>query len=477
MVRRRTYPGWVRRGPRTRGTGPPPTRWPLVDGGGAGGGHPAAAGRLAASAWSPATVCSGRLGPRWPRWSPTSVPCGRAWSWCRPTPPTPDGRSATSPPPSGRRRRWSTTRRRGAGRTRPGRWAPGAGPDLDVPDGPDGADGTSAPRHPTTRPSSASPRGPRAHRRGRAQPRQPPGRIPSLIWRGGGRPGTGWSTAFPSSMPTDCASASTGRSSPGGRPSVAGVRSGGRGRRGGRSRRHPVLRRAHHVPPALAGGRASDLGRLRLCVSGSAPLPPSMHAALSAAPGSALLERYGMTETLMNTSNPWRASAGRARWGSPCPGWRSAWPTTARSSSGDRASSRLLGAAGGHRRAGPVGRRPVVPDRGPGCTGRRRLPHDPRPFEGPDHLRRLQRLPGRGGGRPASAIPVWSRWRSRHPLGRVGGGGHGVGRGRRAVGHGVGCHRPRRATLAPYKRPRLVRFVDSLPRNALGKVVTSELGA
>ena len=31
------------------------------------------------------------------------------------------------------------------------------------------------------------------------------------------------------------------------------------------------------------------------------------------------------------------------------------------------------------------------------------------------------------------------------------------------------------AQLAPYKRPRVVRFVDALPRNALGKVLRSEL--
>ena len=31
------------------------------------------------------------------------------------------------------------------------------------------------------------------------------------------------------------------------------------------------------------------------------------------------------------------------------------------------------------------------------------------------------------------------------------------------------------AGLAPYKRPRVVRFVDSLPRNAMGKVRRSEL--
>jgi acyl-CoA synthetase (AMP-forming)/AMP-acid ligase II len=29
--------------------------------------------------------------------------------------------------------------------------------------------------------------------------------------------------------------------------------------------------------------------------------------------------------------------------------------------------------------------------------------------------------------------------------------------------------------LAPFKRPRLIHFVDSLPRNALGKVVKHEL--
>jgi acyl-coenzyme A synthetase/AMP-(fatty) acid ligase len=29
--------------------------------------------------------------------------------------------------------------------------------------------------------------------------------------------------------------------------------------------------------------------------------------------------------------------------------------------------------------------------------------------------------------------------------------------------------------LAPYKRPRLVRFVDALPRNAMGKVQRGEL--
>ena len=42
--------------------------------------------------------------------------------------------------------------------------------------------------------------------------------------------------------------------------------------------------------------------------------------------GSAVLERYGMTETLMNVSNPYEGSAGRAPSGSRCPVSRSGCP-------------------------------------------------------------------------------------------------------------------------------------------------------
>jgi malonyl-CoA/methylmalonyl-CoA synthetase len=47
---------------------------------------------------------------------------------------------------------------------------------------------------------------------------------------------------------------------------------------------------------------AAALGRARLLVSGSAALPASEHARLLALTGRAVLERYGMTETLMNTA-------------------------------------------------------------------------------------------------------------------------------------------------------------------------------
>ncbi|WIX83805.1 acyl-CoA synthetase [Amycolatopsis carbonis] len=47
---------------------------------------------------------------------------------------------------------------------------------------------------------------------------------------------------------------------------------------------------------------ASALGRARLLVSGSAALPVHDHQRITAATGQQVVERYGMTETLMNTS-------------------------------------------------------------------------------------------------------------------------------------------------------------------------------
>lgn len=50
--------------------------------------------------------------------------------------------------------------------------------------------------------------------------------------------------------------------------------------------------------PELAGA----IGAARLLVSGSAPLPASVHQRITAATGQRIVERYGMTETFMNTS-------------------------------------------------------------------------------------------------------------------------------------------------------------------------------
>jgi len=56
----------------------------------------------------------------------------------------------------------------------------------------------------------------------------------------------------------------------------------------------------------LPAGTARAIGaRLRLAVSGSAPLPAEVHEKFRQIYGSVILERYGMTETLMNVGNPY----------------------------------------------------------------------------------------------------------------------------------------------------------------------------
>jgi malonyl-CoA/methylmalonyl-CoA synthetase len=53
-----------------------------------------------------------------------------------------------------------------------------------------------------------------------------------------------------------------------------------------------------------ASPRVGELAALRLCVSGSAPLASETWEELATKGGQQILERYGMTETVMNISNP-----------------------------------------------------------------------------------------------------------------------------------------------------------------------------
>jgi malonyl-CoA/methylmalonyl-CoA synthetase len=66
--------------------------------------------------------------------------------------------------------------------------------------------------------------------------------------------------------------------------------------------------------------RVGELRRLRLCVSGSAPLPEELHARLAGSAGQEVLERYGLTETLMNASNPYEGERRAGSVGFPLPG-------------------------------------------------------------------------------------------------------------------------------------------------------------
>lgn len=77
-----------------------------------------------------------------------------------------------------------------------------------------------------------------------------------------------------------------------------------------------------HYSRLLADERfnANRVRGLRLLVSGSAPMPLSLHSAIEAQTGRTVLERYGMTETSMLTSNPLDGMRKPGTVGPPLPG-------------------------------------------------------------------------------------------------------------------------------------------------------------
>jgi malonyl-CoA/methylmalonyl-CoA synthetase len=78
-----------------------------------------------------------------------------------------------------------------------------------------------------------------------------------------------------------------------------------------------IYRRLLETAPEIA----RTIGRsMRLFVSGSAPLPPQVMESFRALFGHTILERYGMTETLMNISNPYVGERRQGSIGFPLPG-------------------------------------------------------------------------------------------------------------------------------------------------------------
>ncbi|WP_426572295.1 AMP-binding protein [Aquihabitans sp. McL0605] len=69
-----------------------------------------------------------------------------------------------------------------------------------------------------------------------------------------------------------------------------------------------------------SSGRLDELRALRLGVSGSAPLAAALHEEITAGSGQRLIERYGMTETVMNVSNPYDGDRRPGTVGLPLPG-------------------------------------------------------------------------------------------------------------------------------------------------------------
>jgi malonyl-CoA/methylmalonyl-CoA synthetase len=228
-----------------------------------------------------------------------------------------------------------------------------------------------------------------------------------------------------------------------------------------------------------ATGRAAELSGLRLCVSGSAPLPAELWHALDAR-GVPVLERYGMSETLLTLSNPLVGDRRAGTVGTPLPG---------------------VEAAIDQPDAAGVGELFV---RGPSLC---------RAFWG----------------RPEASAAMWvDGWFATGDLASVDADGYVAIRGRRTeliitgghnvypaeveavlaqhpsvaevavigvpstewgesvvayvVGHGDGApdlpglEQLASEQLASYKRPRAIEVLDALPRNAMGKVLRRQLG-
>jgi acyl-CoA synthetase (AMP-forming)/AMP-acid ligase II len=132
-------------------------------------------------------------------------------------------------------------------------------------------------------------------------------------------------------------------------------------------------------------GLNKDVTRhMRLFISGSAPLLADTHREWSARTGHAVLERYGMTETNMNTSNPYDGER-RDRHGA------SAGDHRHDRGQGPERVPRLLADAGEDQ--GRIPRRRLLHHRRPRQDRRQGLCPHPRPRQGSRDLRRLQRLP------------------------------------------------------------------------------------
>ena len=220
-------------------------------------------------------------------------------------------------------------------------------------------------------------------------------------------------------------------------------------------------------------GRLAELGRLRLCVSGSAPLPVGLFDAVAAEGRQRIIERYGMTETLMNVSNPYDGERRPGTVGLPLPG------VQVRLADGtDEVLLSGPNVLGGYW-ARPDATADAFPEPGWFASGdvgqhdadgyltiigrRKELiisgGYNVYPREVEDVLR------SHPGVDDAAVVglpdPVWGEQVTAF-----------------VEAHGVGeddLLALAAAQLAPYKRPRRVVLVDALPRNALGKVTKQVL--
>ena len=224
---------------------------------------------------------------------------------------------------------------------------------------------------------------------------------------------------------------------------------------------------------------------IRLFVSGSAPLLPETFAAFSERTGQTILERYGMTETGMNTSNPLEGERVAGTVGKPLPGrrdarrrrrWRRARApgTSAQSRCAARTCSPPTGACRTRRaRNSPamVFSRPATWASGSPMGPARATcgwSAVPRTSSSPAASMSIRR-------KSRSASTKWTAWsRPRSSASPDPDFGESVtavvvARSGHALTEG-GIIAALKADIASFKVPKRVHFVDDLPRNAMGKV-------
>jgi malonyl-CoA/methylmalonyl-CoA synthetase len=221
--------------------------------------------------------------------------------------------------------------------------------------------------------------------------------------------------------------------------------------------------------------RVGELARLRLCVSGSAALPAELHRTIAEHGRQHVLERYGMTETLMNVSNPYDGERRAGSVGFPLPG------VELRLANGDEGEILLRGPnvfAGYWER--PRATTESFVD-GWFRTG------DLGGFDSDGYLRILGRSKELiiSGGLNVYPREVEDVLLAHPRVAEVAVVGTPSGEWGELVTAFVvptadevtpeELEAFAAERLAPFKRPRLLHFVDSLPRNALGKVVKHEL--
>ena len=240
-----------------------------------------------------------------------------------------------------------------------------------------------------------------------------------------------------------------------------------------------------YVAMLNAGADVADTTTLRLCVSGGAALPVEVLRGFEQAFDATILEGYGLSETSPVATFNTRDRRKPGSIGVPIAG------VELKLVDGDgHELRRRRGRRDRHPRAqrdegllAPAGRHPgrhpgrLVPHRRHGPPRRGRLLLHRRPEEGPDHPRRLQRLPAGDRGGALRAPGRAGGGRDRHPAPHPRRGG------RRPRSRCARTPPPTpeelrdyvKERVAAYKYPRHVWLVDALPKGPTGKVLKREI--